>query len=141
MHQETGNMYSTYHVVMSMVQCTVHVSETEQYVQQYSMCCDVTRLILRAYYTEGVFTSSGGTGCIYSKHFYVQPSVSHQLSFHTKTRTISYMHIFLIFGRLYHIYSETDMHIFSCFGRLNHINSQIFVYAFAPGRVYINAFC
>jgi len=70
-----------------------------------------------------------------------------------KTRTISYMHIFSIFGRLYHINSEinvhifsifgrlyhinseTDMHIFSCLGRLYHINSQIFVYAFAPGRV------
>ena len=37
--------------------------------------------------------------CAYN--FYGQPSVSHQLSFHTKTRTISYMHIFLIFGRLY----------------------------------------
>ena len=49
--------------------------------------------------------------------------------------------VFLIFGRLYHINSETDMHIFSCFGRLYHINSQIFVYAFAPGRVCINAFC
>ena len=50
------------------------------------------------------------------------------------------MHIFSIFGRLYHISCETDMHIFSCLGRLYHINSQIFVYAFAPGRVYINAF-
>ena len=77
--------------------------------------------------------------CAYN--FYVQPSISHQLSFHTKTRTISYMHIFSIFGRLYHINSETDMHIFSCLGRLYHINSQIFVYAFAPGRVYINPFC
>jgi hypothetical protein len=75
--------------------------------------------------------------CAYN--FYVQPSVSHQLSFHTKTRTISYMHIFSIFGRLYHINCETNMHIFSCLGRLYHINSQIYVYAFAPGRVYINA--
>jgi hypothetical protein len=45
------------------------------------------------------------------------------------------MHIFSIFGRLYHINSETDMHIFSIFGRMYHINSQIFVYAFAPSRV------
>ena len=78
--------------------------------------------------------------CAYN--FYIYPSVSHQLSFHTKTRTISYMHIFSIFGRLYHINSETDMHIFSIFSRKYHINRHIFVYAFAPGRVYIklNAF-
>ena len=84
-----------------------------------------------------------------------QPSLSHQLSFHTKTRTTSYMHIFSIlsrlyhinseidmhiFGRLYHINSETDMHIFSCLGRLYHINSQIFVYAFAPSRVLLKLF-
>ena len=52
------------------------------------------------------------------------PSVSHQLSFHTKTRTISYMHIFSIFGRLYRINSEINMHIFSIFGCLYHINSH-----------------
>ena len=45
------------------------------------------------------------------------------------------MHIFSIFGRLYHINSETDMHIFSIFGRMYHINSQKNVYAFAPSRV------
>ena len=33
-------MYSVQYV--QYVQCTVHVNETEQYVQQYSMCCDVT---------------------------------------------------------------------------------------------------
>ena len=35
------------------------------------------------------------------------------------------MHIFSIFGRLYHINSDTDMHIFSIFGRMYHINSQL----------------
>jgi len=50
------------------------------------------------------------------------------------------MHIFSIFGRLYHINSEINMHIFSCLGRLYHINSQIFVYAFAPSRVLFTLF-
>jgi uncharacterized membrane protein len=53
-----------------------------------------------------------------------------------KTRTISYMHIFSIFGRLYHINCKTDMHIFSIFGRMYLINSQFFVYAFASSRVH-----
>ncbi len=50
------------------------------------------------------------------------------------------MHIVLIFGRLYHINSETDMHIFSIFGRMYHINSQFIVYAFAPSRVLFDLF-
>jgi len=50
------------------------------------------------------------------------------------------MHIFSIFGRLYHINRKLDMHIFLIFSRMYHINSQFFINAFAPGRVYINAF-
>ena len=47
------------------------------------------------------------------------------------------MHIFLIFGRLYHINSETDMHIFSIFGRLYHINSETDMHIFSIfGRMY-----
>ena len=64
-------------------------------------------------YTEGVSTSSGWAWC----HFN--------------------MHIFSIFGRLYHINSEIDMHIFSVFSRKYHINRYIFAYAFARGRVYL----
>ena len=37
-------MYSVQYI--QYVQCTVHVSETEQYVQQYSTCCDVTPHII-----------------------------------------------------------------------------------------------
>jgi hypothetical protein len=55
-----------------------------------------------------------------------------------KTRTISYMHIFSIFGRLYHINRKLDMHIFSIFSRKYHINSHVFVFAFAPSRVLCN---
>jgi hypothetical protein len=40
-----------------------------------------------------------------------------------------------IYFRFLDINSETDMHIFSIFGRMYHINSQFFVYAFAPSRV------
>ena len=43
-----------------------------------------------------------------------------------------------VFGRLYHINSETDMHLFSIFSRKYHINRHIFVYAFAPSRVLIH---
>ena len=50
------------------------------------------------------------------------------------------MHIFSIFGRMYHINSETDMHIFSCLRCLYNINSQIYVYAFAPSRVLFKLF-
>jgi len=53
------------------------------------------------YYTEVVFISSGWAWCNFN------------------------VHIFSIFGRLYHIHSEIDMHIFSIFGHLYHINSKI----------------
>ena len=84
--------------------------------------------------------SSGGISqyafrCAHS--FDLKPLVSHQLSRHTKHVQFSYMHIFSIFGRLYHINSQTDMHIFYVFGHKYHINRHIFAYAFAPGRVFI----
>ena len=84
--------------------------------------------------------SSGGTGCtlfdahiklIFSRQYYFITSIVVPY----KTRTISYMHIFSIFGRLYHFNSETDMHIFLIFSRKYQINWHIHVYAFAPGRV------
>ncbi len=65
----------------------------------WSISSDLSRHT--CYYTEGVFMSSGkftqdkiDFWCAHKIDF--QPSVLHQLSFHTKTRTISYMHIFSI---------------------------------------------
>ena len=94
------------------------------------------------YHTEIVFTSSGGTGCIYSTlfdaHIIVCSAVSiTSIVFPYKIRTISYMHIFSIVGRLYHINRKLYMHINSIFSRMYHINSQFFVYAFAPSRVLL----
>jgi len=48
------------------------------------------------------------------------------------------VHIFSIFGRLYHINRKLDMHIFSILSRMYHINSHVFVFAFAHSRVLCN---
>jgi len=88
-------------------------------------------LHLDYYYTEGVFMSPGGTGCINSTlfdahiqwHWFSAVSVTSIVSPYKNTYN-SYMHIFSIFGSLYHINSEIDMHILSIFGRLYHINSE-----------------
>ena len=87
------------------------------------------------YYTEGAFMSSGRIhSTLFDAHIRL---IFSRCCYHNnyKTRTISDMHIFSIFDRLYHINSETDMHIFLCLGRLYHINSQNLFYAFARSRV------
>ena len=75
---------------------------------------------IRWYYTEGVFMSSGWSN--FNVHIF---SIFGRL-YHINSEIN--MHIFSIFRRLYHTNSETDMHIFSCLGNLHNIDSQIFVY-------------
>ena len=88
------NMYSVQYI--QYVPCTVHVSETEQYVQQCSTCCDVTTAsgLVPALFEV---TRGGKQYAIYGDGVF--PTVGNLISKHVGKVILLYLLVFFLLHR------------------------------------------
>ena len=103
-------MYSVQYI--QYVQCTVHISETEQYVQQYSTCCDVTwaHHHLASHFITSLHILSHHF-CFTSYHIII--SASHLI-------TSSLLHIWAHHHLCFTSYHFTSYHIMNIAAHLSH---------------------